>query len=247
MWHRIQRVINSYLDNLISRTSSPDGEVRNVTRAELARLLELEAQTRASAKQLEKELAEIDLKITGALEREQLLRQRGDEPAAQASANQAASLVRQQLFLKQQLNEATVAAERARALREQRKVEGESLATETRLTNMREGLSELQTPFSATDPAATLDEMRARIGRTSGTSVDARIADADRELEAARTRASVDEMLARYKQGLPGVAAPQSPQPPAAASKPEPPAEEEPSNPAEKTLGRNSGPVKPID
>ena len=63
MWHRTKRLINSYLDDLIQRVSGPDREARGVTRAEVARLNELEVQTRASAKLLEKELAEVGLKF----------------------------------------------------------------------------------------------------------------------------------------------------------------------------------------
>ena len=42
MWERTKRVINSYLEDLIERASSPDKEVRQITRAEISRLNELE-------------------------------------------------------------------------------------------------------------------------------------------------------------------------------------------------------------
>ena len=58
MWQRTKRLITSYLDDLIERASSPDRDVRDITRGEIARLSELEVQTRASIKMLEKELAE---------------------------------------------------------------------------------------------------------------------------------------------------------------------------------------------
>src|SRR6266480_2975678 len=79
MWHRTKRLINSYLDDLIQRVSSPDREARGITRAEVARLNELEVQTRASAKVLEKELAEVGLKILGVAERERIARERGED------------------------------------------------------------------------------------------------------------------------------------------------------------------------
>ena len=57
MWQRTKRVINSYLEELIERSTSPDKQVRQITRAEIARLTELEVQTRGSIKMFEKELA----------------------------------------------------------------------------------------------------------------------------------------------------------------------------------------------
>src|SRR5262249_57065162 len=163
---------------------------------------------RASAKMFEKEKAELELKIGGLLERERLLRERGDQTGAQSAARDAAALVAQHDLLKQQIGEATSAAERARALREERRVEGEGLATETHLTAMREGLSSLDVPLSSTDPGATIDEMRARIGKTSLSDAQQKALEADRQLEEARSRASVDEMLARYKQGISAVSPP---------------------------------------
>ena len=247
MWERTKRLINSYLDDLVERVSSPDRGARDVTRAEVARLNELEVQTRASAKLFEKELAEVELKITGALERERLMRDRGDEVAASAAANEARSFAAQQILLKQQLAEAYSAADRAKALRDQRKVEGEDLATETHLTAMRENLSALDTPFRSTDPAATLDEMRARLARSGVPTTDARVAEADRELEEARARARVEETLARYKQGLTTASAPAMPEQPAQADKPAASISDEEAAPAEKTLGRTDGPLTPID
>lgn len=253
MWQRTKRLINSYLDDLISRASSPDREAREVTLGELARLGELEVQTRASAKILEKELAEIDLKILGVAERERMARERGDLALATEAGRQLLNLDAERNVIKQQLAEANSAAERARTLREDRRRTGEDLAMETHLTSMRENLSSIQSPFDSTDPAATLEEMRGRI-RAGGTSIDNRVADADRELEAERARAQVEEMLSRYKQGavesepvIPaqrtsaGVVPETAP-----TSKPSTSTDEE--SPGEsKTLGRTEGPVRPID
>src|SRR5262245_59512297 len=166
MWQRTKRLINSYLDDLIERVSGPDRDVRQVTRAELARLSELEVQTRASAKLFEKELAEVELKISGLIERGRLLHERGDDAGATTAAREAAALHAQRDLLRQQLGEAITAADRAKALREQRKAEGEDLATQTQLTSMRENLAGVQSPFSSTDPSATIDEMRSRIGNS---------------------------------------------------------------------------------
>lgn len=254
MWQRTKRLINSYLDDLISRASSPDREAREVTRGELARLGELEIQTRASAKILEKELAECELKILGIAERERMARERGDLALATESGRQLLNLDAERNLIKQQLSEANSAAERARSLREDRRRTGEDLAMETHLTSMRENLSSIQSPFDSTDPAATLEEMRGRI-RAGGTSTDNRVADADRELEAERSRARVEEMLSRYKQGSataeppttnqhkPSNVAPSAAPPTANTS-----ASDEAESPGEsKTLGRTEGPVRPID
>lgn len=254
MWNRTKRLINSYLDDLIERVSGPDREAREVTRAELARLNELEVQTRASAKMFEKELAEIELKMVGVTERERMARERGDQAAASDAGRQLVALGAQRDLIRQQLAEANSAAERARSLREDRRRMGEDLANETQLTAMRETLSSVQRPFDSTDPAATIEEMRERIRRSGGSSTDDRVAEADRELAAERARASVDEMLSRYKQGV-GAAdsatetkgdLSQAAPSPAPVSAPESAATDE--APGEsKSLGRTEGPVRPID
>jgi hypothetical protein len=253
MWQRTKRLINSYLDDLISRASSPDREAREVTRGELARLSELEVQTRASAKILEKELAEVELKILGIAERERMSRERGDQALATEAGRQLLNLDAERNLIKQQLAEAKSAAERARSLREDRRRSGEDLATETHLTAMRENLASMQTPFDSTDPAATIEEMRARI-RSGASSTDDRVAEADRELEAERARARTEEMLSRYKQGGPAVepATPAQRTPsgvgPDAAPAAKPSASGDEESPSEsKTLGRTDGPVRPID
>src|SRR5262249_49716126 len=205
---------------------------------------------RASAKMFEKEKAELELKIGGLLERERLLRERGDQTGAQSAARDAAALVAQHDLLKQQIGEATSAAERARALREERRVEGEGLATETHLTAMREGLSSLDVPLSSTDPGATIDEMRARLGKSSSSLSDAqqKALEADPKLEEARPQATLEGMLARYKQGIPPVSPPAATQsnPPQTQNQTESQKEDE-KPPSEKTLGRSSSPLKPID
>ena len=254
MWHRTKRLINSYLDDLIQRVSSPDREARGITRAEIARLHELEVQTRASAKILEKELAEVGLKILGVAERERIARERGDEAAASAAGGQLVTLSAQRDLIMQQLAEANSAAERARALREERRVQGEDLVTETHLTAMRENLSSIHAPFDSTDPSATIDEMRERLQRSGAPLTDSRLADADRELEAERARARVEDALSRYKQGVGGESqAPTQVSPPPAAPTAPPATKVDESGSDDKTtgqsktLGRTDGPIRPID
>jgi hypothetical protein len=253
MWNRTKRLINSYLDELIERVSAPDREAREVTRAELARLNELEIQTRASAKMLEKELAEVQLKMVGVTERERLAREQGDSAAASAAGTLLVTLGAQRDLIKQQLGEAAAAAERARSLREEHRRLGEELANETHLTAMRENLSSIQTPFDSTDPSATIEEMRSRIGRSGASLTDNRVAEADRELEAERAKARVEETLSRYKQGAapidpPGEASRTSPQSAPAAPDSRPAdASDEQAPGASKSLGRTDGPVRPID
>jgi hypothetical protein len=255
MWNRTKRLINSYLDEMIERVSGPDREAREITRAELARLNELEVQTRASAKMLEKELAEVELKMVGVTERERLARERGDQAAASDAGRQLVALGAERDMLRQQLAEANASAERARSLREERRRVGEDLATETQLTSMRETLSSVQRPFDSTDPAATLDEMRERIRRSGGSPTEDRVAEADRELEAERARSRVEEMLSRYKQGT-GAGEPTSQtksdvSQAAQSSTPESGAAGSPADPEapseSKSLGRTEGPVRPID
>jgi len=120
MWNRTKRLINSYLDELIERASSPERDVRQVTRAELARLNELEVQTLASVKMFERELAEIELKMIGLSERERIERERGDLAAAQNAGRDLVALASQRDLLRQQISEGKASAARARALRDDR-------------------------------------------------------------------------------------------------------------------------------
>ena len=114
MWDRTKRLINSYLDELIEKVSSPDKDVRQVTRAEIARLNELEVQTMASVKMFEKELAEVELKILGIAEREKMMRERGDLATAERAVREIETLSAQRDLLKQQIGEAKASAARAR-------------------------------------------------------------------------------------------------------------------------------------
>lgn len=251
MWNRTKRLINSYLDELIERTSSADRDVRQVTRAEIARLNELEVQTLASAKMFEKELAEIDLKILGLAEREKLLRERGELSAAENAGREMVALSAQRDLLKQQISEAKSSAARARALREDRRHVGEDLATETHLTSMREDLAGIQTPFSSNDPSSTLDEMRMRLNQTRASSPDPRLVEAEREYEEQSKRARIDDMLARYKDTLSGseTATAEPPKPSLPRTESGSPAKsiEEETREEPKSLGRNEGPIRPID
>jgi hypothetical protein len=255
MWERTKRVINSYLEELIERSTSPDKQVRQITRAEIARLNELEVQARGSIKLLEKELAEVELKMLGVAEREKITRERGDAAAAATAGDALISLSKQRDLLKQQIAEANSSAERARSLREERRRLGEELANETHLTAMRENLAGIQTPFDHTDPSGTIEEMRGRLGLSDLPSVDSRLAEAEREFEAERAHKAADELLARYKENL---AAGQSDRDLQSQRPPAPPAEatpqqtsrptggeDEPDEP--KTLGRTDGPLRPID
>jgi hypothetical protein len=226
MWQRTKRVINSYLEELIERSSSPDKEVRQITRAEIARLTELEVQTRGSIKLLEKELAEVELKMLGVAEREKISRERGDAAAATTAGDALISLSKQRDLLKQQLAEANSSAEQAKSLREERRRVGEELANETHLTAMRENLAGIQSPFGTSDPSNTIDEMRSRLGGAGLPNVDSRLADAEREFEAERAHKAADELLARYKEGLgagPSKADAQAQRPPVSAVPPIPP------------------------
>lgn len=253
MWERTKRLINSYLDDLIERTSGPDRDIRQITRAEIARLNELEVQARASIKMLEKELAEVELKMIALSERQRIAAERGDAAAASSASSELVSLSSHRDFLKQQITEANSSAARAQALREQRRAMGNELANETYLTSMRENIAGLQSPFDKNDPSATIDEMRARLSKYSEPTVDSRVAEADRELEAQRAHSQVDEMLARYKQSVndppaasrEAVSPPAQTQPAASAPSNATPEDQEPEQP--KSLGRNEGPVRPID
>src|SRR5215203_4087011 len=166
MWQRTKRVINSYLDNMIEKTSSPDEDVRALTRGEVARLNEYEVQSRASVKLFEKELAEAELKIIGLAEREKIFRGQGNEDAAGKAAYAIQTLAAQRDVLKQQISEARGAAEKAKALREERKVQGVELTNDLYLTQMRENIASVNSGFGVNDPASTIEEMRSRLSST---------------------------------------------------------------------------------
>ena len=252
MWERTKRMINSYLDNMIEKTSHPDKEVRAVTRGEISRLNELEVQSRASAKLFEKEMAEIDLKILALVEREKNFRSQGDDTKAARATEAIQALAAQRDLLKQQISEATGAAERAKALREERKVQGTELANDIYLADMRDNLSSVNSGFGVNDPASTIDEMRARLSSTSIPSLDAQVADADRELKAVQTKSQVDDVLARYKNQVnvePPIETklPQSTQTQTPIGTSSNRLVEEDEKEEEKTLGRSDGAIRPID
>jgi hypothetical protein len=253
MWERTKRLINSYLDDMIEKRSSPDNDVRAVTRGEIARLNEYEVQSRASKKLFEKELAEVNLKILGLAEREKIMRAQGDDVTAQKAADAIQSLAAQRDLLQRQIIEADAAAEKARSLREERKVQGTDLANEVYLTQMRETITSTQSGFDVNDPASTIDEMRSRLqSRSSFSELDAQLAQADREMEASKKSSQVDDLLARYKTNF-------TTDPPIETRLPQPPANtssqstggtrviDEDGKEEEKTLGRSEGKIRPID
>jgi hypothetical protein len=255
MWKRTKRLINSYLDNLIEKASSPDKEARQITRGEVARLNELEVQALAEVKMMEKEHAEVELKLIGVSERERLALERGDAAGAASARAELVALSNHRDMLKQQIGEATASAARARALREERRRVGQDLANDTYLTSMRENLAGIQQPFDASDPSATIEEMRSRLGRAAMPESDSALAEAERQLEAERARSRVDEMLAQYKQ-VANAGAPQAPEQteqarPSSATPTSPasssPAKKEEEPEQQKTLGGTEGPVRPID
>lgn len=251
MWRRIKRLINSRLDNLIEKSDRAASGVREVTRSEVVRLNELEVQSAASAKLLEKELAALELKLVGLFERERILRERGAISAATEAANSAAALSAQRDLVKGQLAQARASASRAHELRDERRRSGKELATETHLTSMREDIAGLGGSFDAADPSTVIDEMKARIERSRSLHPDDSVADANRELEAEQRRIQADEMLARYKSSSdPSTPAP--PPPSVAKDKTAAPTSEkaagDESSPQEgKSLGPSEGPVRPID
>jgi len=254
MWQRTKRLINSYLDDMIERASGPDKDVRAITRAEMVRLNELEVQARASAKMLEKELAEVELKLMGAAERERIARERGDATAVASAANDMVALSSHRDLLKQQIQEANSSAARAQALREERSRQGTELANETYLTEMRESLASIQSPFDATDPSATIDEMRSRLQSHSIDTTASRVAQADHELETERARRQAEELLAQYKAKLAGepqktdVVPPPKPSSSVESSAgPSSRLDEDEGPEQKKTLGPADGPLRPID
>jgi phage shock protein A len=253
MWQRTKRMINSYLDNMIEKTSSPDEDVRALTRGEVARLNEYEVQSRASVKIFEKELAEIELKILGLAEREKILSGQGNEDAAVKAAYAIQTLAAQRDLLKQQISEARGAAEKAKALREERKAQGVELTNDVYLTEMRENIASVNTGFGVNDPASTIEEMRSRLSSTSIPSVDAQVADADRELKALESKSKIDDLLAQYKNRLTDEPLLESKLPKQTQAKtPETNASpnrliEEDETEQEKTLGRSGGTIRPID
>jgi len=259
MWNRTKRLINSYLDNLIDRAERPAEEMRDITRAELSRLNELEVSHRANAKVLEKQIAEIDLKMAGIAEREKILQSRGQARPASTVVRELDALNEQRAMLAKALAEANSAAERAKSLRTERTGSGEELATQTYLTKMQENLTDIHSTFGATEPGAVIDEMRSRIAKRGRVTSEAesRAAEADHELARDAKRASVEDMLSQYKQGLGSPLSPTVSRPVGASSTPinEQPAPQSAGsetdtdkNEAEtKTLGRADGPIRPID
>ncbi len=251
MWERTKRLVNSYLDNMIEKVSSPDEDVRKVTRLEVTRLNEVEVQSTAAAKVMEKELAEVNLKLLGLAERERIMREQGNEASAANAAAAIQTLAAQRDLLTQQIGEAKAAIAKAKALREERKAQGTDLANEVVLTEMRENIAGLNTSFDALDPAGTIDEMRSRLGRSGYSSIDAQVAEADLQMKATETKSRVDDMLAQYKNHTGGEIIEKPVTPPSATRTPETasPAKliDEAGEEQQKTLGRSDGKIRPID
>ena len=259
MWQRTKRMINSYLDSLIDRTGRPESELRDVTRAEIARLNEVEVRAKGAAKMIEKQLAEAELKLTGATERQRMARERGDATAQADAARVAAGLQQECDMLKGQLAEANASVARARALREDRRGSVDDLAAQTHLASMQETLAGMQSPFDATDPSGVIDEMRSKIRR--GAAPPSAVEQADADLAAQAKKSKVDELLEQYKKGLDqggldpvprqqSFLAPEAevPADPSAASRgPGGAAGNQPGADETKTLGPAPGPVRPID
>ena len=249
MWNRTKRLINSYLDGLIEKSSNPGSDVRAVTRGEIARLGEIEVQARASVKLLEKELAEVELKLLGASERARL----DVASSASTAGSEIQNLTAHRDLLRKQIAEATASAEKAKALREQRRFEGEDLAVQSQLSSIQETVSSVHSGFGVNDPAAVIDEMRARIGGSGASENDLRLQEADRHIEAERKRSKVDELLASYKRTIvePDEPVVQPAQNASLGEKTDAPAEPiEPTKPEsaeQKTLGRADPTVRPID
>jgi hypothetical protein len=254
MWNRTKRLINSYLDNLIDKVEKPDSEVREVTRAELTRLNEVEIQNRATAKVLEKQIAEVELKMTGLAERDRILQSRGQPTSATDTASRLSALEAERVMLVRQLAEANSAAERARALREERSATGEDLATQTHLTTMQERLASVQSGFGVNDPSAVIDEMRLKISKGMPDPADSRVAEADRELAREAKRSRVDDLLTQYKQNmgtgdLAGERRATAAPPKSSTTNSDQPApnQSEDDQSQTKTLGRAEGPIRPVD
>jgi hypothetical protein len=253
-------MINSYLDSLIDRTSRPESELRDVTRAEIVRLSEVEAQARAAAKMIEKQLAEAELKLTGATERQRMARERGDQSAEAEAARVAAGFQQECEMLKGQLSEANAAVARAGVLKEDRRTAVNDLAAQTHLSSMQETLAGIQSPFDARDPSGVIDEMRSKIRRNAPPPSAVEQADAD--LAAQSKKSKVDDLLEQYKRGLDQGAMSPPPQQQSFQTAPVTAAQQnapgssgapvdadtsETETDETKTLGPAPGPVRPID
>ena len=252
MWNRTKRLINSYLDNMIEKASSPDRDVRTMTRAEITRLNEVEIQATAAAKVLEKELAEVNLKLLGLGERERIMREQGNEDLALRANEAIQSLSAQRDLLQQQIREANASVSKARLLREKRKEQGDELASETILTQMRENVAGVHSGFDPLDPSSTIEEMRSRLNVSPYSSLDARLAEAELEMEEQKKKARVDDLLSQYKNQLdvrtetPSAVPQSSPAPVENQDKADEKGAEVESSQA-KSLGRADGDIRPID
>ncbi|HEY6333685.1 MAG TPA: hypothetical protein VI756_30490, partial [Blastocatellia bacterium] len=215
-----------------------------------------------NAKVLEKQIAEIELKMSGVAEREKILQRQGLAGSPSGAADQLRALDEQRSMLVKQLAQANAAAERSRSLREERGAGGEELATETHLTAMKENLASIHSNFGANDPSSVIDEMRSRINRSGAVSSPGAdlAAEADRELAREAKRTSVEDMLSQYKQSIANPELETTvPTTPDSATQNQPAANQtaNPSQPSDasgntgpsegKTLGRVDGPIRPID
>jgi hypothetical protein len=105
------------------------------------------------------------------------------------------------------------------------------LEAQERLAKIKEEFASLTVPFSHTDIAATLDEMKQKVARRVVEVVEKVATPSDEEAERERKRREAEEALARYKQ----VVAQEYQQEPAKPTTLE--EEEESLKPVKKTLG----------
>ena len=104
-----------------------------------------------------------------------------------------------------------------------------------RLAAMQEAIAGLDVPFSTSDPAAVLSDMKQKLG--SVPSIDDEAMRADAELRARERQAAAEELLARYRAQI----ATPEPGPPEPATSPETPVADEPDAiSAPRTLGRST-------
>jgi predicted enzyme related to lactoylglutathione lyase len=109
-----------------------------------------------------------------------------------------------------------------------------------RLAAMQEAIAGLDVPFSTSDPAAVLSDMKQKLG--SVPSIDSEALRADEELRARERQAAAEELLARYRaQIAPPEPEPPKPEPPEPAASVETPVADEPDAiAAPRTLGRST-------
>jgi len=230
MWKRAKRVINSYLDNLISKFEEPDAALQHATQVKASALGQSAAESLATQKLFEKRIAELELEIATV---ETRIRIAEGSPDKVARLSQHLQTLQAELAdLQARLPQARQASAQAmRALKEHKHDIGQAI-TDSNLADIKETIANTSGAFSSDAIGVTFDEMRDKILLKAQAS---HLLDSEPDLE---PQQNVDDILSQYKRRMEAGANP--------TAQPDPETGEKEQT-TKKTLGPATDDVRPLE